>query len=79
MVNQPSKRWSWFWRLTPWGRKALEELGETDQAIREVRDARLRECARYQEIARQSAVLQQAADENGFVQQLSQGFHPRTT
>ena len=79
MVNQPSKRWSWFWRLTPWGRKALDDLDQTDQAIEEVRDARLRECARYSEIARQSEALQEAARQNGFTAALTQGFHPRTT
>lgn len=79
MVNQPSKRWSWSWRLTPWGRKALEELGDTNQAIQEVRNARLAEECRYPEIARQSAVLVEAARQNGFTTALSQGFHPRTT
>lgn len=78
MVNQPSKRWGWIWRMTPWGRKALAELDETGHRIQEVRDARQAECARYSEIARQSAALQEAARENGFVSQLSQGFHPRT-
>lgn len=77
MAHRPDRRW--LWRLTPWGRKALGELEIDHQLIQETRDARLRECDRYPEIARQSEVLQQAAHENGFVKQLSQGFHPRTT
>lgn len=79
MVHRPSKPFRWLWVLTPWGRKALVDLEETDQAIEEVRDARLAEECRYPEIARQSAVLVEAARQNGFTTALSQGFHPRTT
>lgn len=79
MVHRPGRPWAWFWRLTPQGRDALDQLEQDDQLIQETRTARCREADRYPEIAGQANRLEKATRENGFVSQLSQGFHPRMT
>lgn len=68
-----------MWKLTPRGREALADMAENAKIVAEVHQATLLEQQRYPEIARQARVLEEAARRNGFVNQLSNGFKPRTT